>query len=254
MCANENAECKMKLKSAPGVDNFNDMTANLFFKITSDLLKSFVMARLVKDLQMLNEKDIPTLKGRILDAGTAKQPVLLEVVCNMRNNLVIAKNLTPPAAPDNANKHVIAPSITITCENINFAVTSRFIKACCECISNFKEIEEGTINKYINNIESLKYDKLRNLVRSRLFEHLSSFRKTNVNDLHWQLTFQNIEILHIIIIMFDITVKDDVLQTIEHHDALFNLNFHANHNAITIENSTEHGCCLVFDRVRCVFI
>ena len=101
MHANENAACEQKLKSASGVDNYDVMTVKYFYSIKADLLKSFVRVRTIEDLWKLNEKDVPTLKGKINDADKVKPPVTLEVSCKLRNDCVIARTPLTPVIENN---------------------------------------------------------------------------------------------------------------------------------------------------------
>ena len=91
-------------------------------------------------------------------------------------------------------------------------------------------------------------------MRSRLIDHLSSFRKVNINDLHWKFMFDNLSRICVIIKMLNISISGSMMQTVEYHDTLINLNYHQNFVQVTVNNSLEHGCYLVYDQVRGVFV
>lgn len=64
----------------------------------------------------------------------------------------------------------------------------------------------------------------------------------------------NIDSVCVFIKLLKMRISDEILQTEEHHYALLSLNFHQNHGVATIDNSTEHRCYLVFNRVRGKFV
>ena len=87
---NENSKCEQKLRSVSGAYKCDIMTAHHLFSIKAELLKYFVRVRIAEVLWKLNEKDMPTLKGKVSDVDKVKPPVLLEVAYELRNNCVIA--------------------------------------------------------------------------------------------------------------------------------------------------------------------
>lgn len=54
-------------------------------------------------LLKLNEKDAPTLKGKVNDVDKVKPPVLFEVAFELRNDCVIART-SPPSVTENTHQ------------------------------------------------------------------------------------------------------------------------------------------------------
>ena len=94
----------------------------------------------------------------------SQAPLILEVSCNLCDNLVIAKNPTPLAIENHTRNPVVAPSVSNMQENTSFEATYDHIKSCYECVSNLKENKNENASKHIDNEYSLKDEKLSNLV------------------------------------------------------------------------------------------
>ena len=86
-----------------------------------------------------------------------------------------------------------------------------------------------------------------------MVDHLISFRKININQLHWQFVFQNLNRICAIIKLLKMSAGDNMLRTIEYRNALIYLDFFMNHETFSIDHSQQHDYCLVYDGKRGAF-
>ena len=110
------------------------------------------------------------------------------------------------------------------------------------------------MNSWVDNVKKYEDNKLRDLFKSQLTENLISFRKIDVNCLHWKFMHHNIGRTCVIIKLSKTRTSDDLLWTVECNDTLFYLDFHRNYFVSTIDDSIENVCYLVFERVRGKFV
>ena len=69
----ENEECELKLREKSKKELFSEMSVHHFNSVKADLLKSFIRLRMTENLLILNEKDIPKLKGNVSNFNPANE-------------------------------------------------------------------------------------------------------------------------------------------------------------------------------------